>query len=239
MKRTRRGRCTKPTFLKSTLLLLKKKKTTQRQNNQKKKKNKPQQPGSIAIFADPILYRDGFAVLENKPARGHVDFVLEDFERGVARREGDMRDCEGAQLAMLRLRARGRGWKCHQSSGAELTNHTLLRRLGVGRPAENLTRRPRQGNNARVVEPDKGPALVLQQARDLEADALAVRIHPDVVAAVGEDGIQLDGVAWLRLHEARVSQEADVVESAGLEGADCGGLGYRDLYERGRKGVVS
>lgn len=51
---------------------------------------------------------------------------------------------------------------------------------------------------------------VTHEAADLEADVPLIRVRADVVTAVQEDGVDLDGVAGLGLEGAGLGHEAGV-----------------------------
>lgn len=91
---------------------------------------------------------------------------------------------------------------------------------------EDLPRRSAQVDDSGIVIADQRTrGLVLEDALDLEAGMLTVRVRLDVVSAVGEHGIDLDRVVGLRPEGARVRDEAYVDEVRPLgDGSDWGGF---------------
>lgn len=152
-------------------------------------------------LADLVFNNHRLALLDNKAAGSHVDFVLQLLERRVSRLKVDLR--EGVAL------------RC---------------RRGIGGARQDLADLAGDLNQTRVAVVEEGivRALLLQNGVDVEAQALAVDLGADKVGAVDELGVNLDGVARLRDEGAAVAlvdgDDADVVEAA-LGGTDgCRGV---------------
>lgn len=93
----------------------------------------------------------------------------------------------------------------------KLTNLPKISRLGLRAAGKNQTCRAGGGAGTPVVEPEVSARLgVAHEAADLETDVALIRVRADVVAAVHEDGVDLDGVARLGLEGSGVGHEAGV-----------------------------
>lgn len=178
-------------------------------------------------LADLVFDNDGLVLLDDESARANIELVLEGFEaRGVCL-EPDLDDYGTSAREVdeyaSRHRHMARGARCSRAisrsarlardKGQTLTGVPKPRGCSVAVPTDDPALVAGHPDDAIVTETQHGARRrVPRDARDVEADPLAVRVAAQKVAPVDKGGLEGGLVAGLGDEGAEVGDEGDVEE---------------------------